>query len=71
MLCTDLALKVIMGCRTDESCNIKQSLGFELHDVINTIEQTVSESIKNAFEGEDIQTQYSVLVYRFDLYFHK
>ena len=68
---SDLALKVIMGCRTDKSCNLKGNLGFKLHDVINTKEQTVLESIKNAFEGEDMQTQYSVLGYRIDLYFHK
>ena len=67
----DLALKVIMDCRTDESCNLKRNLGFTLHDVINTKEQTVINSIKDAFEGENIQTQYSVLGYRIDLYFHK
>ena len=60
-----------MDCRTDESCNLKRNLGFRLHDVINTKEQTVLESIKDAFEGEDMQTQYSVLGYRIDLYFHK
>ena len=49
-----------MDCRTDESCNLKKNLGFRLHDVINTKEQTVINSIKDAFEGEDIQTQYSV-----------
>ena len=31
----DLALKVIMDCRTDESCKFKRNLGFTLHDVIN------------------------------------
>ena len=70
-LLSDLALKVIMDCRTDESCNLKRNLGFKLHDVINTKEQTVLESIKNAFKGKDMQTQYSVLGYRIDLYFHK
>ena len=60
-----------MNCRTDESCNLKRNLGFQLHDVINAKEQTVLESINNAFEGEDMQTQYSVLGYRIDLYFHK
>ena len=60
-----------MDCRTEESCNLKRNLGFKLHDVINTKEQTVLESIKNAFEGEDMQTQYSVLGYRIDIYFHK
>ena len=39
--------------------------------MINTKEQTVLKSIKDAFEGEDMQTQYSVLGYRIDLYFHK
>ena len=46
-------------------------VGFTLHDVINTKEQTVINSIKDAFEGENMQTQYSVLSYRIDLYFHK
>ena len=45
-LCSDLVLKMIMNCRTDESCNLKKKLGFNLHDVINTKEQTVLESIK-------------------------
>ena len=67
----DLALKVIMDCRTDESCNLKRNLGFRLHDVINTKEQTVLKSIKDAFEEKDMQTQCSVLGYRIDLYFHK
>ena len=39
--------------------------------MINTKEQTVIKSIKDAFEGEDMQTQYSVLGYKRDLYFHK
>ena len=60
-----------MNCRTDESCNFKRNLGFTLHDVINTKGQTVINSIKDAFEGEDMQTQYSVLSYSIDLYFHK
>ena len=49
----------------------KKKLGFALHDVINTKEQSVISAIKDAFEGEDMQTQYSVLSYRVDLYFHK
>ena len=40
--------------------------------MINTKEQSVISAIKAAFEGEDMQTQYSVLSYRrIDLYFHK
>ena len=65
----DLALKVIMNSRTDESCKFKRNLGFTLHDVINTKEQTVINSVKDAFEGENMQTQYTVLNYRIDLYF--
>ena len=34
-ICNDLALKIIMDCRTDKSCNFKRNLGFTLHDVIN------------------------------------
>ena len=60
-----------MNSRTDESCKFKKRLGFTLHDVINTKEQTVINSIKYAFERENMQTQYSLLSYRIDLYFHK
>ena len=41
------------------------------NDMINTKEQTVISAIKDAFEGENMQTQYTVLNYRIDLYFHK
>ena len=37
--------------------------------MINTKEQTIINSIKHTFECENIQTQYSVLGYRIDLYF--
>ena len=63
----DLSLKIIMDCRTYESCNLKRNLRFTLHDVINTKEHTVINSIKDAFEGENMQTQYTVLNYRIDL----
>ena len=45
-----------MDCRTDQSFNLKRNLLFRLHDVINTKEQTVINSIKDGFEGEDVQT---------------
>ena len=32
---------VIMDCRAGESCNLKRNLGFRLHNVISTKEQTV------------------------------
>ena len=70
-ICNDLALKIIMDCTTDQSCNFKRNLGFRLHDVINTKEQSVLNSVKYVFEGENIQTQYTVIGYRIDPYFHK
>ena len=60
-----------MDWRTPKSYKFEKKLGFNLHDGINTKEQTVLNSIKDAFEEENIQTQYSVLRYRIDLYFHK
>ena len=67
---TDLALKIIMDCRADKSRSLKKK-GVKLYDVINTKEQTMINSIKDPFEGENIQNQYSVLGYRIDLYFHE
>ena len=67
----DLALKVIMDRRMDESCNLKRNIQFRLHDVINIKEQTVINSIKDEFEREDMHTRCSVLDYRIDLCFHK
>ena len=60
-----------MDGRTDDSCSLKRNLGFNLHDVINTKEQIILRSIKDAFEGEDMQTQYTVTGCKTDLYFHK
>ena len=65
-----IAIGVIKDCRTAEACNFKRSLGFELHDVFNTKRQIVVETLKDVFEGENIQTKYYVLGYRVDLYFH-
>ena len=42
-----------------------------MHDLINTKEQAVINSIKDTFEGENMQTQYIVLGYRIDFCFHK
>ena len=61
-----------MDCRTDKSCSLKKKkLRFKLHDLINTKEQKITNLIKDIFEGENIQTQDSVLGCRIDLYFHK
>ena len=39
--------------------------------MINTKEQTIINSIKDTFEGENMRTQYIVLGCRIDLYFHE
>ena len=59
-----------MDFRTDESCNFKRRLGFNLHYVTSTKQQTITETIKEVSEGENIQTKCKVLNYRIDLYFH-
>ena len=41
---SNLELKVLMDCGTDESNNLKRNLAFRLHNVINTKEQTVLKS---------------------------
>ena len=60
-----------MDCRADKSCSFLKKSGFKLYHVINTKEQTLINSIEDTFEGENIQTQYCVLGYRIDLYFHE
>ena len=70
-ICNDLALKIIKDYKTDKSGNFLKTLGFTLHDVINTKEQTAINSIKDVFEGENMQSQYTVLNHMIDLYFHQ
>ena len=37
--------------------------------MINNKQQTIIETIKEVFEGENMQSEYSVLSYRVDIYF--
>ena len=60
-----------MGCRTPESYKFRRKLGFKLQDVINAKQKTIIETKKEVFEGENMQSEYSVLSYRVDLYFYK
>ena len=48
----NLALKIIMDCRTDKSCSFLKKLGFQLYDAINTKEKTIINSIKDALKGK-------------------
>ena len=67
LLRDQLAVTVIIDCGTTESCKFKRKIGFTLHDVFNTKEQTTLALIKNTFEGGNMQTptQYYVQVFLF------
>ena len=66
-------IPVIMHCRvsTPKLIEFKCKLGFNQFDITLTKEQAVLKSKMNEFEGENWKTQYSVLGYRIDLYFHE
>ena len=55
--------------RTDKVNELRKKLGCNVIDVFNTNEQSLIGAIKDAFEGENMQTQYYVLGYKIDLYF--
>ena len=61
-----------MHCRvaTSKSIEFRSRLGFNQYDITLTKEKSVLKSVMDAFEGENMQTQYSVLGYRIDLCFH-
>ena len=63
---------VIMHCKisTPKSIEFRSKLGFNQYDITLTKEQSLLKSVMDTFEGENMQTQYSVLGYRIDLYFH-
>ena len=46
-------------------------LVFKQYDVILTKKQSLVTKIRSSFEGENMQTRYSVLRYRVDLYCHE
>ena len=54
-----------------ETIKFRSDLGFNQINSIPRKEQTVLKSIKDAFKGEDMQTQYTVIGQKIDLYFHK
>ena len=61
-----------MHCRVVslKSIEFKNRIGFNQYDIALTKEQLVLKSVMDAFERENMQTQYNVLGYRIDLYFH-
>ena len=69
----DIAITIILQSRLSDSETIKfrSDLGFNQINLILKKEQTVLKSIKDEFAREDMQTQYTVIGYKIDLYFHK
>ena len=61
-----------MHCRisTPKSIEFRSRIGFNQCDITLNKEQSVLKSVMDGFEGENMQTQYSVLGYRIYLYFH-
>ena len=59
--------------KTDKRNEFRRRLGFNVVDTFNSKQQSITETIKEMFEGENIQTEYKVpgLDYRIDIYFHK
>ena len=55
---------------TPKSIEFGSKLGFNQYDITLTKEQSVLKSVMAAFEGENMQTQCSVLGYRIHCYFH-
>ena len=69
----DIAITIIMQSRLSdpETIKFRSDLGFNQMNLILKKEQKVLKSIKDAFEGKDMQTQYTILGCKIDLYFHK
>ena len=68
----DIITPIILHCRvsTPKAIEFRSKLGFDQYNIILTKKQSVSISLIDAFEGENMQFQYSVLGYRINLYFH-
>ena len=69
----DILIPIIMQSRLSDSKTIKfrTDLGFNQINLILTKEKSVKKSIIDAFKGEDIRIQNTVLGYRIDLYFYE
>ena len=59
-----------MDCRITAAHKFRTRLVHKQLGVILTKEKSELTRMRSSFEGENMQTQYSVLVYRIDLYFH-
>ena len=82
-VCSDLIEKIVKNFKGVKQCkndidkkekekqreNFRILLGFKENDIYLTKEQSVLKPIMEVFEEENMQTQYSVLGYKIDLYF--
>lgn len=59
-----------MDCIAAESFDLKRRLRFNLHGMINIKVKTVLVAIIDVFEKDNMETQYSLLGYRTDPFFH-
>ena len=66
----DVVMPIIIGVRSPRATEFRAKLGFSQYDITLKKESSVLKSVMETFEGEDMETQYSVLNYRNDLYFH-
>ena len=69
----DLAEKLVKTCKADKMDAFKRCFEFNVTDTFNSKQESITETIKETFEVEDIQTEYKVpcLDYRIVIYFHK
>ena len=69
----DILILIIIQSRLSDpkTINFRSDLGFNQINLILKKEQSVIESIRDTFKGEDIRIQYTVLGYRIDLYFYE
>ena len=67
----DLAIQVILDCRTTPAVNFRTRLGFNQRDPIMTQEQSILTKIRSMFPNETIKFQYHVLNYKIDAYLPK
>ena len=64
---SDIASKRKMDCTAPTAIEFRSKLGFNQYNIILTKEQSVLKSVMDAFEGENMQTQYSVSGYDYKL----
>ena len=69
----DLAEKLGKTYKTDKINAFRMSLGFNVVHTFSSKQQSITETINDIYQGENIRTEYKVpgLDHRIDIYFHK